>query len=204
MKKLKYIVLVLSFVLILTGCKSKEDKGISEAANNTSLSSSKVNSYRVKVSIRGTNNKKEVNMNYIVLNKGNKNYDISLTEGEDRKQITIQNKKTTITNSKGEEVKEKLKYDYTDTDLFLTGLNKSSNNKTKEEKIGEETYTIYDFKVSNSIMDKILKPFDLKSSGEVTGTSYVDKNDQVYLIMYSCDNLNISVSYTRLSDKTVK
>lgn len=204
MKKFKYIVLVLSFALILTGCKSKEDKGISEAANNTSLSSSKVNSYRVKVSIRGTNDKKSVNMNYIVLNKGNKNYKISLTEGEDTKQITIQNKKTTITDSTGKILDEKLEYDYTNTDLFLTGLNKSSDNKTKEEKIDEETYTIYEFNVSNSVMNKIVKPFSLKSSGTVTGTAYVDKNNQVYLIMYTCDNLNISVSYTRLSSETVK
>ena len=52
MRKIKYIIISLIFITLITGCNSKEKSPLKVAHNNTSISEKKVNSYRVKISIR--------------------------------------------------------------------------------------------------------------------------------------------------------
>ncbi|MBR4618911.1 MAG: hypothetical protein IKO49_06365 [Bacilli bacterium] len=195
MKKFKYLTTILILILVLTGCKNKEEKTLTDATKNTSITEKGLTSYRAKVSISG----KDINEKYIVLNKNNKNYTISL---DDNKQIyiNITKGKKVITDEEGKDYSKEIKYDYTNTDIFLEALNTNDNTiKTKDIKIGNKEYIEYDFNVSKETFNKIMKNFNIEVSNDGNGFAYVDKNSHVFLINYTVDSININVTYTRLN-----
>lgn len=194
MRKIKYIIISLMFITLITGCNSKEKSPLKVAHNNTSISEEKVNSYRVKISVRSN----DIEENYIVYNDSNKKYEILFIDNEEMESATIEDGKTTIYDKEYNEVSTELKYDYTDTDLFLIGLDKVGSVEYKEEIIGEETYKIYDFNVSNETMNKILKPFNLNVKDSGTCKTYINSKEQVYLVIYNFGDISVSASYTMI------
>ncbi len=179
----KYILITLITALILTGCGNKENKVIEEAINNTTISNNKITSYRAKVKIKG----KDINENYIVENKNNEEYEITIND-EEEKVITIKDGKSS----------EETKYDYTKTDLFIEQLKEIEKTNERKETIGNEEYTIYEFKIKKDDINKILNIFNKTTEEEGTGYVYLDSKNNVYIVNYDIDGININVSYTRL------
>ena len=185
------IIILLVILLLVKGCGKNltvEQKELKNASENTSISSNGVESYRAKVSFRSKKDSK-LNQNYIVYNYNNEKYNITLFEGTESKSYSVK---------KGETNKE-LKYDYTNTDLFLKGLEKGENIKTENKTISDKKYTVYSFDINSDVINNILKPFDVGTELSTKGTIYVDSNNNVYLIIYDNDDINLSVSYTRLN-----
>lgn len=191
MKKFKYVLVLLLVLVVVTGCKTKEEKQLIEAFNNTTISQKKIKSYRAKVSVR---NDKE-NINYIVYNNGNKTYTVTIIDEDKSINLEIdKDGKITSYDSSYE-----LKYEVKGTDLFLEKMElKDETLKSSKTKIGDETYTKYEFKITKESLNEILKPFDIKTKKDGDGYALVDKDKHVYIVNYNSGKINVNVSYTRL------
>jgi predicted RND superfamily exporter protein len=142
--------LFLCILLLITLGNGKVDN-LNTAADNTKIN--KVKSYRAKVSIYTDS----FNENYVVLNKENKEYNISFNDNNASYVAKIKDNKTEVTDVLGKTVNLKLKYDYTNTDLFLKGINIDDKNTVKtEEMIDDKEYTKYSFKVKTTTLNEIL------------------------------------------------
>ena len=188
------IIICLVLVVIITGCEKKKVTQLTSAIKNTSISQKKVNSYRAKLSVRSDS----IEENYIVYNDSNKSYEINFIDNEGYETAKIENGNTTVFDKENNELNVKLKYDYTDTDLFLVGLDEVGETNYKEELIGKDTYKVYDFSVSSKTMNKILKPFNLSVEESGNCKVYINPDNQVYLIIYNFNNISASVSYTMI------
>lgn len=187
--------LFLCILLLLFFGNSKVDD-LNTAANNTKIN--KVKNYRTKVSIR-TNS---FNENYVVLNKENKEYTISFNDNNASYVAKIKDNKTEVIDVLGKKVSVKPKYDYTNTDLFLKGINIDDKNTVKEiQKIDDKEYTRYSFKVKAITFNEILKPFGITVKNDGTGYAYVTEDNNVYIVSYSSDEVNINVSYTNVGEE---
>ena len=186
--------LFLCILLLITLGNGKADN-LNTAADNTKIS--KVKSYRAKVSIYTDS----FNENYVVLNKENKEYNISFNDNNASYVAKIKDNKTEVTDVLGKTVNLKLKYDYTNTDLFLKGINIDDKNTVKtEEMIDDKKYTKYSFKVKTTTLNEILKPFNITVKNDGTGYAYVTEDNNVYIVSYSSDEVNINVSYTNVGE----
>ena len=186
--------LFLCILLLITLGNGKVDN-LNTAADNTKIS--KVKSYRAKVSIYTDS----FNENYVVLNKENKEYNISFNDNNASYVAKIKDNKTEVTDVLGKTVNLKLKYDYTNTDLFLKGINIDDKNTVKtEEIIDDKEYTKYSFKVKTTTLNEILKPFNITVKNDGTGYAYVTEDNNVYIVSYSSDEVNINVSYTNIGE----
>lgn len=186
--------LFLCILLLITLGNGKADN-LNTAADNTKIS--KVKSYRAKVSIYTDS----FNENYVVLNKENKEYNISFNDNNASYVAKIKDNKTEVTDVLGKKVNLKLKYDYTNTDLFLKGINIDDKNTVKtEEMIDDKKYTKYSFKVKTTTLNEILKPFNITVKNDGTGYAYVTEDNNVYIVSYSSDEVNINVSYTNVGE----
>lgn len=186
--------LFLCILLLITLGNGKVDN-LNTAADNTKIN--KVKSYRAKVSIYTDS----FNENYVVLNKENKEYNISFNDNNASYVAKIKDNKTEVTDVLGKKVNLKLKYDYTNTDLFLKGINIDDKNTVKtEEMIDDKKYTKYSFKVKTTTLNEILKPFNITVKNDGTGYAYVTEDNNVYIVSYSSDEVNINVSYTNIGE----
>lgn len=186
--------LFLCILLLITLGNGKADN-LNTAADNTKIN--KVKSYRAKVSIYTDS----FNENYVVLNKENKEYNISFNDNNASYVAKIKDNKTEVTDVLGKTVNLKLKYDYTNTDLFLKGINIDDKNTVKtEEMIDDKEYTKYSFKVKTTTLNEILKPFNITVKNDGTGYAYVTEDNNVYIVSYSSDEVNINVSYTNIGE----
>lgn len=186
--------LFLCILLLITLGNGRVDN-LNTAADNTKIN--KVKSYRAKVSIYTDS----FNENYVVLNKENKEYNISFNDNNASYVAKIKDNKTEVTDVLGKTVNLKLKYDYTNTDLFLKGINIDDKNTVKtEEMIDDKEYTKYSFKVKTTTLNEILKPFNITVKNDGTGYAYVTEDNNVYIVSYSSDEVNINVSYTNIGE----
>ena len=199
MKKIKYFVIIVLVLTIITGCKSKKQREVYKALENTSISQKGLNSYRAKVSIIS----KDKNINYIVLNEKNKKYNINVSTdtGSYNYVVNKGSKKDKHDIPESSEEKPEMEYDYTNTDLFLDVLDELSKNpKVTNVKIGDKKYKKYSFSVSKEKFNKVLKPFGIKVKKDGNGYFYSDDDNHIYLITYGSGNVNVTVSYTRLNE----
>ena len=191
MKKIKVIVMFLVVVLLLTGCG---DKSVSK---NTSIKDKGLKSYRCKVDI--INDKERID--YIVLNKENKEYDISVSTKDGNYSFTINkdSKEKRHAPADDEMISEELKqrYDYPNTDIFLKGLDDAEDIEESKTTIGDTKYTKQSFKISKKNLNKILEGFDIKVKKDGNGFAYIDKDNYVYMINYESGKVKVTVSYTR-------
>ena len=88
---------------------------------------------------------------------------------------------------------------YRVTDLFLEGFEKGKNNKAENKTISNQKYKLFTFDIGSDVINNTLKPFDVSTNLLSKGSVYVDSNNNVYLVRYDNENINISVSYTRLN-----
>lgn len=96
---------------------------------------------------------------------------------------------------------------YTNPDSYLEVLTKAKKvEELKEDKIGEETYKTYTFKVNKSDMESILKDGalkDLKLKSDVSAKVWIDKDARVYRIIYYLvdgkDRVEINASIFRIN-----
>lgn len=182
-------------ILLLLFFENNKADNLSSYADNTKIN--KVKNYRAKVSIY-TDSFSE---NYVVLNKENKEYTISFNDNNASYVAKIKDNKTEVTDVLGKKVSVKPKYDYTNTDLFLKGINIDDKNTVKEiQKIDDKEYTRYSFKVKATTLNEILKPFNITVKNDGTGYAYVTEDNNVYIVSYSSDEVNINISYTNIGE----
>ena len=182
-------------ILLLLFLGNNKVNNLNTAANNTKID--KVKSYRAKVSIY-TN---FFNENYVVLNKQNKEYTISFNDNNVSYVAKIKDNKTEVTDVLGKTVSVKPKYDYTNTDLFLKCINIDDKNTVKESQtIDDKEYTKYSFAVKAATLNEILKPFNITVKNDGTGFAYVTEDNNVYIVSYSSNEVNINVSYTNIGE----
>lgn len=203
MRKVKFFLLVFSVLICIVGCKKNDEINFSDVINNTSITKKGVSSYRVKVLINGD----DFSQNYIVLNKKNKEYEITnlnnnltyVIKNGSKPRIKLESysKIDTITD---DEKKEELLYDYTNTDLFLEGLNNDSSIISEDYNVNGEVYKKINFSVSKDVMNKVLKPFSLKVNEDGNATAIIDNKYRLYIIDYDFSNIDVSVSYTNFND----
>ena len=152
----------------------------------------------MKVSIKS----KKIQENYIVFNTDNKEYNIILSKDNKTITIDIKNGKKKVKDSEGKEYTGEIKYDYTDTDIYLTGVNiTDSEIDSSELTIGKEKYTKYNFKITKEKFNKIMNPFNIEAKTDGNGYTYIDKNNHIYLINYNISGINVNVSYTNIKNK---
>ena len=182
-------------ILLLLFFENNKADNLSSYADNTKIN--KVKNYRAKVSIY-TDSFSE---NYVVLNKENKEYTISFNDNNASYVAKIKDNKTEVTDVLGKKVSVKPKYDYTNTDLFLKGINIDDKNTVKEiQKIDDKEYTRYSFKVKATTLNEILKPFNITVKNDGPGYAYVTEDNNVYIVSYSSDEVNINISYTNIGE----
>jgi hypothetical protein len=99
---------------------------------------------------------------------------------------------------------------YTNTDLYLKSLNNViKKTELEDEKIGEETYKVYEIIISKGKMEEILKSSvlsKLKLTKDVRAKVWIKENGQVSKIVYYLTEskedkklLEISASYFRIN-----
>ncbi len=182
-------------ILLLLFFENNKADNLSSYADNTKIN--KVKNYRAKVSIY-TDSFSE---NYVVINKENKEYTVSFNDNNASYVAKIKNNKTEVTDVLGKTVNLKLKYDYTNTDLFLKGINIDDKDVVKEKQtIDDKKYTKYSFAVNAATFNEILAPFGITVKNDGTGYAYVTEDNNVYIVSYSSDEVNINVSYTNIGE----
>ena len=190
------IVCLFMCILLLLFFGNNKADNLNTAADNTKIN--KVKKYRAKVSIY-TDSFSE---NYVVINKENKEYTVSFNDNNVSYVESVKNNKTEVTDILGKKVNLKPKYDYTNTDLFLKGINIDDKNTAKEmQKIDDKEYTRYSFTVKAATLNEILKPFNITVKNDGTGYAYVNEDKNVYIVNYSSDEVNINVSYTNIGEE---
>lgn len=195
----RIIILIISLfvcILLLLFFGNKKVDNLSSYADNTKINNAK--NYRAKVSIY-TDSFSE---NYVVINKENKEYTVSFNDNNASYVAYIKDNKTKVTDVLGKTVNVKLKYDYTNTDLFLKGINIDDKDVVKENQtIDDKKYTKYSFAVNASTFNEILAPFGITVKNDGTGYAYVNEDKNVYIVSYSSNEVNINVSYTNIGEK---
>ena len=191
MKKIKLLIIFLIPILLLTGCDNSDNSKLKKVIKNTSITDRGLKSYRCKVTISNNDD----NISYVVLNSENKNYDISVSTKDNNYSYSIKDDKIM-----GKAIDTNMNYDYTNTDKFLDGLNNATDIKSSKEKIDNNEYDKYTFKINKSSINDILSTFNIKVKKDGNGYAYVDKDNHAYIINYKSGNININISYTRYED----
>lgn len=223
---MKKILLGIIGALILTGCTSKELVSYYE---NTKAGG-KIDSYQLDLRIYGTYDDKTFNeivrvdnykgtqfkvdnigKNIVVPNLGEEKETDSEEPNEDMLPIVRDNASYRI-NEKNYELKDNSYVEvetlmYTNPNSYLEGLTKAKKvEELKEDKIGENTYKTYVFKVSKSDMEPILKDGelkDLKLKSDVSAKVWIDKDSRVHKVIYYLtegkDRVEINASFFRIN-----
>lgn len=222
---MKKILLGIIGVLILTGCTNKEMVSYYE---NTKAGG-KIDSYQLDLRIYGTYGDKTFNeivrvdnykgtqfkvdnigKNIVVPNMEEKEPNSEETEDDmlpifrDNSSYRIDNKNYELKDNSYVEVETLM---YTNPDSYLEVVSKAKKvEELKEDKIGEETYKTYTFKVNKSDMESILKDGalkDLKLKSDVSAKVWIDKDNRVYKVIYYLiegkDKVEINASFFRFN-----
>lgn len=96
---------------------------------------------------------------------------------------------------------------YTNPNIYLETITKAKKvEELKEDKIGDNTYKTYSFKVDKKDMEPILKDGalkDLKLKSDVSAKLWIDKDSRVYKVIYYLiegkDRVEINASFFRIN-----
>ena len=66
--------------------------------------------------------------------------------------------------------------------------------------LDDKKYIKYSFKVKATTLNEILKPFNITVKNDGTGYAYVTEDNNVYIVSYSSDEVNINISYTNIGE----
>lgn len=207
MKKGKKFFMVLCAALILTGCASKDLKN---TYNKMSVGDGEdqINGYSLSIRLFGLYNDEKVNQSIRVQNYLGKDFKVVDTsnaeityyqiDGVSYKSVVEETTDDTTTEIQSDYSisKELTTYEETeddvpfmDTDLYLTSLKSASKiGDATEEKIGDLTYTTYEYTVAKKTMLKILVGTvleDIEFSENVPAKVWIDSDGYVYKIEYN-------------------
>ncbi len=234
MKNGKKLLMVLCAVLMLTGCASKDLKN---AYNKMSVGDGEdqINGYSLSIRLFGLYNDEKVNQSIRVQNYLGKNYkvvdstDTEITyyvvDGVNYKSVTTDEETDestykTTTGTGFDTTKSVTTYEETEddvpfinTDLYLTSLKSAKKiGDATEEKIGDLTYTTYEYTVAKKTMLKILAGSvleDIKFTADIPTKVWIDADGYVYKIEYdlatgieSESTLSLNVYYNAVNDST--
>lgn len=222
---MKKILLGIIGVLILTGCTNKEMVSYYE---NTKAGG-KIDSYQLDLRIYGTYGDKTFNEIVRVDNYKGTQFKVDnigkniVVPNLDEKEPTSEETKDDMLpilrdnasyriNEKNYEFKDNSYVEvetlmYTNPNSYLEVVSKAKKvEELKEEKIGENTYKIYTFKVSKSDMEPILNDSELKGlklKADASAKVWIDKDSRVHKVIYYLidgkDRVEINASVFRIN-----
>lgn len=222
---MKKILLGIIGVLILTGCTNKEMVSYYE---NTKAGG-KIDSYQLDLRIYGTYGDKTFNEIVRVDNYKGTQFKVDnigkniVVPNLDEKEPTSEETKDDMLpilrdnasyriNEKNYEFKDNSYVEvetlmYTNPNAYLEVVSKAKKvEELKEEKIGENTYKIYTFKVSKSDMEPILNDSELKGlklKADASAKVWIDKDSRVHKVIYYLidgkDRVEINASVFRIN-----
>ncbi len=236
MKNGKKLLMVLFAVFMLTGCASKDLKDAYNKMS-VGDGKNQVNGYSLSIRLFGLYNDEKINQSIRVQNYLGENFkvvDSSSTEttyyvidGVNYKSVatdtsTDATKQSTYKTATGadetgfgstkvattyEETKDDVPF--INTDLYLTSLKSAKKiGDATEEKIGDLTYTTYEYTVTKKNMVKILVGSaleDIKFTADVPAKVWIDSDGYVYKIEYdlatgidSDSTLSLNVYYNAI------
>jgi hypothetical protein len=202
MKIFKTIGLFILLILV-SGCTNG---ALKESYNKMQVGRDKINGYILDLRISGTNGDNRVNEILRITNYQNKEYQLTKTvlsrkdkEIENTTEtMYIKDSKLYVKNENGDYIQSDSKT-YINIPIYLEGLiNTVSVDKPTEEKIGENKYNLYDVVFKKEVINDILKDTTLNKmtvTDNVSGKVYIDKDKNVYRIIYNLDNITINASY---------
>lgn len=205
MKKILALTLGL---LVLTGCGNKN---MTENYDNMNIGTN-IDSYQLDLRVYGTNNGTSVNKMYKIDNYKNEQFTINTSDAT----YYVLNGKTYKTtndtigvdrtkyvtddsiNSEYQVVDESI---FHNTDIFLQGLN---NIKTKETTDNDMSatgdYTVYNITLKDSYVKDLLKELGFSDSyTDCSGKAYIDKDNNIYRIIYKIDSLTLNGAFFRIN-----
>ncbi len=200
----KYLLLIISLLLILTGCTNKV---LNEAYTGMKVSKEALNGYTLDLIISGVNGTTKISERLRIRNYMSTKFEItkniSSTDYNNptpTKEVTyIINGKTYVmgTDKKYTVTTEKVKY--TNPSIYLEGLkNATQNDEKTTEKVGTINCDVYTLTFTKAAVEKILKDTALtnvKLTKDATGKVYINKEGYVYRIIYNIDKITINANY---------
>ncbi len=228
----KKFLMVLCAAFILTGCASKDLKN---AYNKMSVGDGKdqINGYSLSIRLFGLYNDEKVNQsiriqnylgdNYKVVDSSNEEITYYVVDGKKFKSVAKEAKNvdddyntngfqtgfdTTKTVTTYEETDD---VPFVDTDLYLTSLKSAKKiSDSSEEKIGDLSYTTYEYTVAKKTMVKILTGSvlkDIEFKTDIPAKVWIDSDGYVYKIEYdlakgieSESTLSLNVYYNAVNN----
>lgn len=123
--------------------------------------------------------------------------DRDILNRESETAIYIKNEKTYVIDETGK-YNETEESNYNNINIYLNSINEISKLiKESKEKIGDNTYDVYEVMFNKDIVNEILKDIPVKyvTKSDVEGVIYTDKNGYVYRIIYKVDDLTINANF---------
>lgn len=211
---MKKIILVI-VIFLLVGCASKK---LEPNYEKMQIGKGGINGYTLDLRVYGNNKNNILNEIIKVENYNNKEYMITrinnnkqlqklfsllkkeTTKVEAKDDITyIINDKVYVANAEGKYELSKEAIKYSDPSIYLEGLkNISKISKTYEEKIGLNTYKVYDVIFQKDVITDIAKDTDIKKpniSNKTEGKIYINDKGYVYRIIYVIDGITVNANY---------
>ncbi len=208
--KVKKVVLVIIICFMMMGCGSGKLK---KAYENMQIGKD-LRGYAIDLRIYGKVGEERVNEIVKIYNYNDTDYKIAekvsndsieekISVGDDEKTTYIKDGKIYIQNDEGEYIETTDKVIYSNPRVFLEGIKRANKDAVREQKIGQKTYDVYDFKISknivNNIFDEIgISNFKFEKTPRVE--AYIDAEEFVYRIIYYVDDLVINVNYFSINN----
>lgn len=210
MKTIKNILLIGTFVLLVTGCgkqkiDQKMDHNLNDNYKKMNVGNNGINGYTLDLRIYGSYNNKKIYDIVRIQNYKNKTYEIAVSRNTSIESTKIQEevyriKKNKIYSIQGnKEIEFTGDINYKNPNVYLEGLNNIvKKDPPKIEKIDGKKYTVYSVTFQKNIINKLLKDtslLDLSVDKNIDGKLYLDSEGYVYKIIYQIDDITIAANY---------
>jgi len=196
---MKKILIFTLFLLLITGCVSKE---ISNGYKKMKVASDSIDGYTLDLRIEG-NPENEVIDGRARISNYNNDYKIVIvnpgpaSENTREEIIYVKNSKIFVAEN-GFYVETNEDLIYTNPNIYLEGLNYIKKNVRSEEIINKINYHVYDVIIDKSFAKNIIEDLNLsnlKIPKDIEGKVYIDGEGYVYRIIYYINDITITATY---------
>ena len=190
---MKRIITILSILILVTGCSNSNMQFI-----DNSIKGEKIYNYQSKLSIYGTYNGENININENINNVNNKDFEITKNNNTYHIINDIKYLNSEIYNKE---------ISYIDTNFIISTIKNGKKFEELEEKVGEITYKTYRYNSKKEDIKKILENTELENvdfKNDIPSKVYIDSEEQIAQIIFylnkgynSDETLEINVFYNK-------